>query len=204
VGKVDFFGAEIHVDRRALIPRVETEWLVDLTAKQLRKEAMSLLDLCSGSGCIGICLKKKFPPIQVSLSDLSSDAMALAQENAARNGVELEFCIGDFFSPFQGRKVDAIVCNPPYISTKEFLNLDPSVRDFEPKMALIGGEDGADFYRRLSLEAPDYLTPQGQLFLEIGWDQGGLVQEIFPSSVWKKQLLQDLSGKDRFFFLEKQ
>ncbi len=203
-GEVDFFDCKIKVDPRVLIPRPETELLVDLIAKKI-KDTKSLWDLCTGSGCIGISLKKKFTHLDVVLSDISSDAIALAKENAERNGVDVTLCTGDLFAPFVGKRTDLIVCNPPYVSSSEFLTLDPSVRDFEPRMALVGGERGSDFYERLALEAPNYLESGGWMFLEIGDRQGALVKEIFSSTVWKQiQLFQDLSGKDRFFFLEKQ
>jgi len=204
IGEMDFFGAAIKVDSRVLIPRVETELLVELAAKKM-VGVQSLWDICTGSGCIGISLKKKFPQLSVSLSDLSLDAWTLAQENVKRNQLDIEVCLGDLFAPFFGKKTDFLICNPPYVSSTEFLSLDPSVRDFEPKMALIGGETGLEFYERLAEEAPLYLNPKAKVFLEIGALQGDAIKDIFNSEVWaNKMLLQDLSGKDRFFFLEKQ
>lgn len=203
-GEVEFFGCSIHTDSRALIPRPETELLVEMIAKRIQGQK-SLWDICTGSGCIGIALKKKFPDMVVALSDLSPEALSLAKENAAKNGVEVEFCQGDLFAPFLGRQTEIIVCNPPYVSAKEFFTLDSSVRDFEPKMALVGGESGFDFYERLSREAPNYLLPKGQMVLEIGGTQGKKILEIFSSPIWARcELIQDLSLKDRFFFLEKQ
>lgn len=201
IGELEFFGCLIKTDARALIPRPETEILVDMIAKRMQGQK-SLWDICTGSGCIGIALKKKFPDMAVALSDLSPEALSLAKENAEKNGVEIELCQGDLLAPFAGRTTDLIVCNPPYITPKEFLTLDSSVRDFEPKMALVGG---TDFYERLSLESPNYLNPKGQLVLEIGFSQGKEIFEIFSSPIWvRRELIQDFSGKDRFFFLEKQ
>ena len=201
VGEVDFFGCAIKVDSRVLIPRPETELLVEHMAKKITTQK-SLWDVCTGSGCIGIALKKRFPNIDVSLSDISADALALAKENGVKNGVEVSFFEGDLLTPFQGKRADILVCNPPYVTSNEFLTLDASVRDFEPKLALVGG---LDFYRRLGLEMPEYLNPGGLVFLEIGASQGKDVQEIFASPIWaRSELIQDLSGKDRFFFLEKQ
>lgn len=201
-GEVLFFGSMIKTDKRALIPRVETELLVERIAKNIQNQKV-LWDVCTGSGCIGISIKKKFPDLEVVLSDISPDAISLAKENA--KNVDVQILEGDLFHPFSGKKADLIVCNPPYVSTKEFLELDVSVRDFEPKTALVGGEEGLDFYKRLALDVHDYLESGGHLYLEIGFSQGKKVQEIFESSLWKKtELIQDLSGKDRFFSLEKQ
>jgi len=124
----------------------------------------------------------------------------LAAENARRNGVEVELLQGDFFAPVAGRRFDAIACNPPYVSEAEFATLDPSVKDFEPKRALLGGVSGLEFYERLAREAPSHLKLGGQIFLEIGASQGEGIKKIFPEG----ELLFDWSGKARFFFLEKQ
>lgn len=204
LGEVSFFGGSFQVDSRVLIPRPETEILVDLVAKELG-DAHLLWDLCTGSGCIGISLKKKFPELDVIISDISSPALELAKQNAKRNGVEVKALLGDFTSVLTGHQVDILVCNPPYISKSEFLNLDLAVRDFEPKEALLGGERGLEFYERLALDVSSYLNPRGKVFLEIGALQGKAVQEIFESPIWiRSRLIQDYSGKDRFFFLEKQ
>ncbi len=203
LGEVSFFGCLFRVDSRVLIPRPETEVLVDLVAKRMGN-ATSLWDLCTGSGCIGISLKKKFPQLHVIISDISSDALSLACENAKRNEVEVAARLGDFTSVMED-KVDILVCNPPYISSQELLHLDPSVRDFEPHLALFGGSSGLTFYERLSRDIDACLNPQGKVFLEIGATQGEAVKQIFESPIWKKrELIQDYSGKDRFFFLEKQ
>lgn len=204
VGEVDFLGCKIKVDSRVLIPRQETELLVEIISKKMTAQK-SLWDICTGSGYIGIALKKKFPKLEVSASDISPDALAIAKKNAANNGVDVSFFEGDLLSPFVGQCADLIVCNPPYVAANEFFSLDPSVRDFEPKLALIGGDDGLAFYRRLAADLPGYLLPKGQVYLEIGFSQGKAMQEIFSSNVWGRfELLQDFSGKDRFFFLEKQ
>ncbi len=204
IGEVDFFGSTFLVDSRVLIPRPETEVLVDLIAKRMGVQ-QSLWDVCAGSGCIGISLKKKFPHLSVFLSDLSEKALEVAKANGVKNGADVHFYLGDLFAPFKGNSTDLIVCNPPYVSSLEFETLDSSVRDFEPKMALVGDGNGLDFYERISLEAPEFLNHKGQIYLEIGWKQGEAVQKMFTSSVWgKKELIQDWSGKDRFFFLEKQ
>jgi release factor glutamine methyltransferase len=193
LGEVDFYGCKIKIDPRVLIPRPETEILVDLIAKRLNKGV--LWDICTGSGSIGIALKKAHPELQVTLSDISSHALALAAENAKLNDVDVALLQGDLLSPFKGQKADIIVCNPPYISQEEYLQLDPSVRDYEPKLALVGGESGIEFYERLAREMPAYLNPGGQAFFEIGSTQGPVLQKLFPEG----ELLNDWAGHPRFF-----
>jgi len=202
-GEVEFCGCTIQVDPRVLIPRPETEILAEWIVKKVKGKV--LWDVCTGSGYIGISLKKALPHLEVFLSDISSEALEMAKTNAVKNGVEVSFLLGDLFAPFTGLSADAVVCNPPYISDKEYLEIDASVRDFEPKRALVGGERGTEFYERLAAELPPYLKSGGQLFLEIGAAQGEAVKKIFQRSPWTRaELLQDWSGKDRFFFLEKQ
>lgn len=198
-GEISFYGCRIKVDQRALIPRPETEILVDLLSQRL--QGSKLWDLCTGSGCIGIALKKKFPHLEVFLSDLSEEALSLAQENAELNQVGVEICRGDLFVPFAGRTTDCIISNPPYIGAEEFSALDSSVRNYEPTIALLAGRRGTEFYERLSKEAPAFLNPGGQICLEIGWNQGCEVSSFFSKAPWKQtELLPDWAGKDRFFF----
>lgn len=201
LGEKEFFGAKIRTDQRALIPRPETELLAEQVGLRLRGRKR-VLDLCCGSGCLGISLKKKYPHLEVTLSDLSKEALSLARENAERNGVKVSFLQGDLKCPDE---VDLIVCNPPYIPSEEIEVLDVSVKEFEPRLALDGGRDGLAFYHRLSSLAPQVLSEKGALFLEIGASQAQAVEKIFlQRSCFSIELGKDLSGKDRFFFLEKQ
>lgn len=205
-GHIEFYGCRLEISPAVLIPRPETEILVDKVSESLRKEDLQgkiLWDLCCGSGCIGIALKKRFPSLEVSLSDCSPEAVALAARNAAANGVDVGCFCGDLVAPFKGKKAHYIVSNPPYISEKEYLTLDAEVRNFEPRIALAAGNDGLDIYRRLARELPDYLYPQGKVSLEIGYRQGEAVKEIFGGPPWKNQRVEnDWAGHDRFFFLE--
>lgn len=205
-GHVDFFDCTFKVNKEVLIPRQETEILVDRIAKVLAKESLTgkvLLDLCCGSGCIGIALKRRLPEIHAVLSDLSPHALAIAKENAVSNEVEVEFCEGDFLNPVEGRRFDYLVCNPPYVSESEFPHLEREVRDFEPKIALVAEDEGLAFYRRLAAMLPPVLNPGAKVWLEIGCRQGNAVSELFKESpAIRKELLQDWSGHDRFFFLE--
>lgn len=203
IGEVSFYHSNIAVGPGVLIPRPETEILVAQVAKLLQGSEMAVWDLCTGSGCIGIALKKVCPTLQVSLSDISEKALEFAASNAKSNGIEIEILKGDLLAPFAGRKANAVICNPPYVSSKEFLTLDSSVKDFEPKEALVGGEDGLFFYRRLAEDLPKYLHPSAKVFFEIGENQGESVLKLFAAPVWKSARVEkDWVGKDRFFFLE--
>jgi release factor glutamine methyltransferase len=152
---------------------------------------------------MGIALKKRFPELTVCLSDISSEALAIAAENASINCVEVELLEGDLLHAFKGRSADFIVCNPPYISEREFSSLDIEVRAHEPRRALIAGESGLEFYERLACELPSYLNPGSKIWFEIGTGQGEAVQKLFQGSFWKNcRVENDWSGHERFFSLE--
>lgn len=192
LGEVEFFGCKMNIDQRVLIPRPETEILVEKIAKVAK--AGVLWDVCCGSGCIGIALKKANPDLQVFLSDISKEALMLAAENAKLNGVEVTFLQGNLLDPFKGQKADWIVCNPPYVSEKEYLELDLSVKNFEPKIALVGGPKGTEMYEHLAASLPVHLKNGGQAFFEIGFNQGAFVQGLFPSA----QIECDWAGLARY------
>ena len=200
-GEVEFYGCAITVTPDVLIPRPETEILVDLIAKEV--ESGTLWDLCTGSGCVGLALKKAKPELNVILSDICPKALAVAQKNGEKNQLSVEVRQGDLLAPFIGQKADIVVANPPYISKKGWEGLDAGVRDFEPSLALVGGQSGLEFYERLSQELPLFLKPKAKVFFEIGYDQGEALKKLFASSIWvKMRLLKDWAGHDRFFFLE--
>jgi release factor glutamine methyltransferase len=205
-GEMDFYGCKITVTPKVLIPRQETEILVDRIAKQLEKEELEgkcLWDICCGSGCMGIALKKKFPQLQVTLADISKEALDIAKKNAEINQVEVEILQGDLLQPFIGRRVNFLVCNPPYIAEHEFNGLDVEVRDFEPRQALISGPTGLEFYDRLASGLRDFLIPSSKVWLEIGSGQGLSIYEIFQKKGWSHgKVEKDWAGHDRFFFLE--
>ncbi len=205
-GEVSFYDCAIAVSPHVLIPRPETEILVDLACKQLKQMPLQgkiAWDLCTGSGCIGIAVKKACPDLEMVLSDISEDALSVAEANAQSNQVQVEIVQGDLFAPFASRKADFIFCNPPYISNKEYLNLDESVKDFEPKTALVAEEDGLAFYRLLKESLPKYLNPGGWVFLELGTGQGEALLNLFSGPQWKgARVEKDWAGHDRFFFLE--
>lgn len=205
-GEILFYQCSIAVTSDVLIPRPETEILVDIACKQLKSGVLlgkSAWDLCTGSGCIGIAVKKALPDLQVTLSDISNQALLVAAENAQRNDVQVELVCGDLLEPFVSLKADIVFCNPPYISNKEYESLDVSVKDFEPKTALVAEENGLAFYRRLKEALPQYLNPGAKVYLEVGTGQGPSLIDLFSGPEWRSSHLEkDWAGHDRFFFLE--
>lgn len=206
VGYVDFLDCTIEVNRHVLIPRQETELLAALVVQRLKScqlEGKTLLDLCTGSGCLAIAIKSKLPKLHVIASDISKEALDLARKNAKKNGVPVEFLEGDFLSPLGNRKVDFVVSNPPYISRVEYEALDKQVLLYEPKGALLSGETGLEFYARFQTEAPLYLNRPAKIFFEIGTGQGERLQNLFSGMPWKNGVCEkDFASHDRFFSLE--
>ncbi len=190
-GRVDFAGVCLKVTPDVLIPRPETEILVEKIAKEPLEGV--LFDICCGSGAIGIALQKRFPDLKVYMSDLSPEAVAIARENS--EGIEV--FEGDLLEPFGELKPDYIVCNPPYVTASEYEQLDPEVK-WEPKSALVSGETGLEFYERLAQELD---CKKG--WLEIGTGQGEAVQQIFEKAGWQAHYEADWSGHDRFLTIEK-
>ena len=202
LGRLDFLGLELFVAPPVLIPRVETELLMEVVLKQIPPQKAVLWDLCTGSGCMGLSAKKMHPQLEVVLSDLSQEALFLARRNGKVNHLEVTYLKGDFLGPFKGKKANYILCNPPYVSEREYLCLEEEVY-FEAKEALVAKDEGFEFYIRLAKELPSYLHPNAKIFLEIGAHQGKKVMEIFYESHWiLKRCEKDFSGNDRFFFLE--
>ncbi len=193
-GQVEFARVRLKVTSDVLIPRPETEVLVEMIAKTPLEGR--LFDVCTGSGAIAIALKKRFPDLEVVASDLSPKALAVAKENALTAGVKIEFVQGDLLEPFVGM-CDYLVCNPPYLSEEEYNAVDLEVKH-EPKMALIAGKSGLEIYRRLDLKG----IVRKKAWLEIGRGQGEAVKEIFQSKGYQCHFESDWSGHDRFFFLE--
>jgi len=198
LGETFFCGRRFHTDSRALIPRPETELLCEWAASILaRRSAPRILDLCCGSGCIGLTLKAELPDSQVTLSDLSVDALNLARENAVRLSLDVSFRQGDLLAPFVPESFDLIACNPPYIPSGDCKHLQPELY-FEPAMALDGGEDGLSFYRRLIPDAFQVLVPGGFLLMELGIHESGPVRELLLSSGFlSAEIRRDYSRIDR-------
>ena len=189
IGYVDFFDARISVDRRVLIPRPETEELMTL----IKEPKGRLLDLCCGSGAIGISLKKRYPELDVTLADISEGALEVAKQNAQDNGVDVRFVQSNFLDSVEGT-FDLIVCNPPYVTEGEWVDI--STKEYEPRLAFIGG---LDFYKQLREKAPLFMRKTGVLYLEIGASQGADVLALFEGQ--KRSLLKDFAGRDRFLLV---
>lgn len=199
-GTQSFMGLDFGVREDVLIPRQDTEILAEKAEETIREHRLkTVLDLCCGSGVLGIALAKRTPGLKVTATDASAGAKALTQANAKRLGVKMDILQGDLFVPLGRRKFQMIVSNPPYIPREVLSTLQDEVRRFEPREALDGGPDGLDFYRKIIAEAPARLKKQGWLALEIGHDQGALVTEMMlasgayePAAVYR-----DLAGNDR-------
>lgn len=199
LGSASFYGYEIKTDARALIPRPETEMLAELAIKTA-EDGNSVLDLCTGSGCIAVAVanetKKQGKSVKVTASDISADALALAAENVKANGAEVALVESDLLSGIRG-KFDVIVCNPPYIKRGDLSSLQSEVRDYEPMTALDGGEDGLDFYRRLAKDAPKKLKKGGTLLMECGQGQAQEIVKLFKKFDYA-MITRDLEGVERY------
>ena len=209
-GMISFCGLEMAVNRHALVPRPETELLAEAGWQFLstfNSQPSTALDLGTGTGCIAIALAVRCPNARITATDISADALALARENAARNGVaeRIEFLAGDGFAALievsgRGRlacefddtsartswprSFDLIISNPPYIPSAEIATLQPEVRDFDPRAALDGGVDGLDFYRLMASHAAAFLKPDGCVMLEFGDGQAEAIRKIFKNEKW--------------------
>ena len=195
-GEQEFMGLSFLVNEYVLIPRQDTEILVEETAKFLQ-DGMRYLDLCTGSGCILLSLKTLRPGAEGEGADLSPEALKVAGKNRERLGLEARLTESDLFDKIEGT-FDVIVSNPPYIKREEIETLMDEVRLHEPYMALDGHEDGLYFYRKIAEEAPKHLRAGGGLFLEIGWDQGESVSELLRQQGFSDvKVVKDLAGLDR-------
>lgn len=187
LGKWEFMGLPFYTRPCALIPRQDTETLCE---EALSIGGKTLLDLCCGTGCIGVSLAK-LGGLEVTFADISPDCLALARENAALNGVAGSFVLTDMFGNISG-SYDMICVNPPYIPTSELASLQAEVKR-EPRLALDGGADGLDFYRRISRDYAAHLSPGGTLLMEVGAGQAEDVAEMFP----KAEIIKDICGIKR-------
>lgn len=201
IGQWDFWSLEFAVSPNVLIPRQETEHLVEFTLK-IAKSADWILDLCTGCGNIAISLAKEMPSASFWATDITPEALKIAVRNAKTHHVldRICFLMGDLFAPIKKQKVrfDIILCNPPYIPTQKIDKLQPEVKDFEPRLALDGGADGLNFYRRLVPEAIGFLKPSGYLIMEIGSDQAQAVQGmLYHQGYQDVEIIKDYAGLDR-------
>ena len=196
IGEQEFMGLRFKVNSNVLIPRQDTETLVEQVLK-IVKPGMKVLDLCTGSGCVLISVLKNAPELTGMGSDISKTALLVAKENAKLHEVDAEWVRSDLFDNIT-ETFDVIMANPPYIPTGEILSLMPEVRDFEPENALVGGADGLDFYRKIAGQVKDYLNPGGYVYMEIGYDQGEAVSELMRNAGFTEvEVIKDLARNDR-------
>lgn len=196
IGEQEFMGLRFKVNSNVLIPRQDTETLVEQVLK-IVKPGMKVLDLCTGSGCVLISVLKNAPELTGMGSDISKTALLVAKENAKLHEVDAEWVWSDLFDNIT-ETFDVIMANPPYIPTGEILSLMPEVRDFEPENALDGGVDGLDFYRKIAGQVKDYLNPGGYVYMEIGYDQGEAVSELMRNAGFTEvEVIKDLARNDR-------
>ncbi|TCL55886.1 release factor glutamine methyltransferase [Kineothrix alysoides] len=199
-GEQEFMGLVFEVNENVLVPRQDTEVLVEEAMRCLH-DGMSVLDMCTGSGCILLSLLKYSNGCKGVGADISPEAVATAKRNAQKSQIaEVSFVESDLFESVEGR-YDIIVSNPPYISTGEISDLMEEVKVYEPVLALDGGEDGLFFYRKIIEEAPEYLNGGGYLFFEIGYDQAGAVTDEMKKAGYKEvTAVKDYAGLDRVVY----
>jgi release factor glutamine methyltransferase len=229
-GKIEFYSLELNVTPDCMIPRPETELLVERAIEFLRtcadksqmvtsnlRQAISdkrfaICDLCTGCGCIAIAIAKNFPDARIIATDISDAALAVAAKNIEKHQLSdrIKLLCGDLFDPLVPKldvnKFDLIICNPPYVSTAEFEKLQKNVKDYEPKPALLAGEDGLDIYRQIIEKADQFLKPDGALMLEIGYAQGKKIKELLEQAGYFSQIKieKDFHNNDRIAIARKQ
>jgi release factor glutamine methyltransferase len=206
-GKTEFYSLELDITADCLIPRPETELLVQRAIELLRTRdgVQFVCDLCTGSGCIAVAIAKNVPDAHVIATDISAAALAVAARNVEKHRLKehVRLLCGDLFEPLikqlDVNQFDLIVCNPPYVSTAEYENLDKNVKDYEPESALLAGADGMDVYRRIIEKVDELLKPGAALILEIGFAQGPAVREMLEEngSFAQIKIEKDLQDNDR-------
>ena len=206
-GKQEFMGLSFNVNEDVLIPRQDTELLVESVLNYLKQKVkgkkVKVLDMCTGSGCIAISIKKLAENVDVTAVDLSQKALKVAIDNANQLDAKVTFIESDLFENVSG-KYDIIVSNPPYISKSDIETLMEEVKNHEPMMALDGDEDGLKFYKKISEKLNEYLSDDGMVFYEIGYDQGKTVPYILKQYNFKDiNVYKDLSGNDRVVIARK-
>ena len=203
IGQADFFGMQLKVDERVLIPRPETEELVELILAENAEESLKILDIGTGSGAIALALAKNRPDWSVTAADISQDALELASENASNQNLNIFLKKSDCFAEIS-EKYDIIVSNPPYISREDESEVGLNVLHSEPHLALFADENGLAIYRRIAEDAKDYLTDGGKIYLEIGYKQGQSVPVLFRKYLPEKRVrtLKDQFGQDRMVVVD--
>ncbi len=225
-GESEFFGLKLKVNENCLIPRIDTEVLAQEVLKEIQKisKSISVLDIGTGSGAIAIAIAKNAnaelmaveasenaqvtaveasEKVKVTAVDVSEKALRLAEENAEANGVNVRFVKSDLFEKLADEKFDIIVSNPPYIESNVIDSLEIEVKDHEPRLALDGGADGLDFYRKIIAETPKYLSENGKIFFEIGYNQKESVKKLLEKDFENIICKKDYAGNDRVIFAKK-
>ncbi len=203
-GYQQFMDLEFVVNKDVLIPRPETELLVEQVVSYIKDNNVKVLDMCTGSGCIAVSVDRMCANADVTAVDISEKALKVAGENNTRNEGRVTFVQSDLFGNIHGT-YDIIVSNPPYIPTSDIETLMEEVREHEPHLALDGSADGLKFYREICTNAVNYLNENGKIFLEIGYDQGQTVPELLRENGFTDiQVLKDLSGNDRMVIAGKE
>jgi len=203
IGHAEFFGMQLKVDERVLIPRLETEELVELILAENPDGHLKVLDIGTGSGAIALALAKNRADWTITAADISQDALDLASENAERLDLEISFIKSDCLSEISS-KYDIIVSNPPYISREDQEEVGLNVLHSEPHLALFADEDGLAIYRRIAEDSKDYLNDGGKIYLEIGYKQGQSVPDLFRKNFPEKRVrtLKDQFGQDRMVVID--
>ena len=199
IGHEWFYDRKFKVTEDTLIPRPETEEWLNRVLSILPKKPLDVVDIGTGTGVLGLTMKLERPENSVTITDISEGALLVAQKNAQILGAEVSFKQGDLLEPLKGETYDVVLCNPPYISEDEVDVMDQSVLDHEPQSALFAEDNGLAIYKRLATSIEDYLNPNGQIFLEIGYKQGKSVSklfgEVFPNA--KVEVWKDFNQNDR-------
>lgn len=201
-GFVDFYGLRFIVNKKVLSPRMETEILVEEGLKKIKQHQFkNALDLCTGSGAIGVCLAK-FGGVNVTAIDISKQALAIAEENSIKNGVKIEFLQSNLFNELKKkRKYDIIISNPPYIKSEDILSLDEEVKRYDPRIALDGGEDGLEFYRNIIKDAPQHLNQGGYLMFEMGINQVDDIKALMQEGGFQGiEIVKDYNKIERIIY----
>jgi len=207
IGKTEFYSLELEISRSCLIPRPETELLVERAVAFLRRRGgrRFVCDLCTGSGCVAVAIGRNYSQAQITATDISDEALQAAAKNVDRYelGARIELLCGDLFEPvvpeLKESKFDLVVCNPPYVSAAEYEKLDRNVKEYEPKVALFGGDDGLELCRKVIAQAGGFLKTGGALMLEIAYNRGRSVLQLLEAAGGFDEIVveKDFSGHDR-------
>ncbi len=201
LGETDFYGLSLKVNEHVLIPRPETELLVEKIITE-NPTAEEILEIGTGSGAIAIALAANIKNVKIMAVDISNEALQIARENAVKNKVNINFCFSDVFENVTG-KYDLIVSNPPYISGNEYQYLSREIREYEPSIALLADDNGLVFYKKILCSAKDYLTKKGEIYFEIGYNLSESIKKVAKENGFRNiETVKDLNGFDRMMVIE--